>query len=657
MIEVIGIPGTSEHDAALKIADALAKLWPGLRDTPKEEDHVRIAANVKISGYRVSDVDVVVAAKFRPGRRFVPRRVLNDSDGKKIRAGRVAVRSIVAAIEVKDHPASSVRLVGDSVIVPYKERGKVDWKDATDQNVAQAHAMKSYFSGRGSVVWVYRCLVMQGLNEISLAGAVPSTFNGTAFLGTLAAVNGVYQGGKEYVLSSGPEAALEAVLNAPIFDPVVPSALDRKRMDRIAARRQKAEQVAELLGKKPVHLRGHGGTGKTVLLLQSAWQAYQSLGKRSLVLTYNRALAADIQRSLALMGIPSGGHEGGGIEVTTVMSLMYTWFNRLGAATTSNDGANYADYEARCAEVVEFFRSGTLTSSDVEAATADDPARLEFDAILVDEAQDWPQAEAELLVTLYGPDRIALADGTLQLVRGRQTNWRSAGVLKGQQETIPLKRCLRMKANLGRAANAIAEEAGLNWSVDTNDEAAGGRVILSLGDYADARDLRHELENNALESGNDKIDFLHCVPPSGVKAGKTGRWSSLGRVLRDEGHGLWDGVNERTRRDFPRSKDLYRVVQYESCRGLEGWVVVLDGFDEFWQAKYDEELSRNSGPDEGARDPGDVASAVAWRWCMIALTRPIDTLVITVRDADSELARVLRRAADRLGDVFENWQE
>ena len=40
-----------------------------------------------------------------------------------------------------------------------------------------------------------------------------------------------------------------------------------------------------------------------------------------MVLTYNIALAADIQRILALMGIPSDG-EAGGITVRTVMSFM-----------------------------------------------------------------------------------------------------------------------------------------------------------------------------------------------------------------------------------------------------------------------------------------------------------------------------------------------
>ena len=48
-----------------------------------------------------------------------------------------------------------------------------------------------------------------------------------------------------------------------------------------------------------------------------------------------------------------------------------------------------------------------------------------------------------------------------------------------------------------------------------------------------------------------------------------------------------------------------------------------------------------------------IARAVAWNWAMICLTRPIDTLVITVRDAETEPSRLLYSVAGALPDIVE----
>ena len=163
--------------------------------------------------------------------------------------------------------------------------------------------------------------------------------------------------GNEYVISSGDDETIQRVLASALFQPIVPSDLDRKRMDRIAARPTEAKEIAVRLGEERVHLRGNGGTGKTILLLQSAYEAFLDKGKRSLVLTYNTALTADIQRTLALMGIPSDG-EGGGITVRSVVSFMYSWLNRLGVV--DEEGVDFTQYEAKCAEALKYIENGAI---------------------------------------------------------------------------------------------------------------------------------------------------------------------------------------------------------------------------------------------------------------------------------------------------------
>ena len=50
----------------------------------------------------------------------------------------------------------------------------------------------------------------------------------------------------------------------------------------------------EDLGARRILLKGRGGVGKTVILLQMAYRAYDRSGQRSLILTFNKALVADM---------------------------------------------------------------------------------------------------------------------------------------------------------------------------------------------------------------------------------------------------------------------------------------------------------------------------------------------------------------------------
>ncbi|GLS36253.1 DNA or RNA helicase [Mesorhizobium tianshanense] len=534
------------------------------------------------------------------------------------------------------------------------------WKDATGQNDAQKYALGQYLQETTATnPWVYRCVMLTGIPELPkdrgriqpAAGAVAANFDATSLLVAMATVNGIQQQAVGPVISSGDQGTLERILEDPLFRSIVPSSLDRKKMDRIAARPAEAKELATLLGEHRIHLRGHGGTGKTVLLLQSAYEAYLAQGKRSLVLTYNTALAADIQRTLALMSIPSDS-EGGGIAVRTVMSFLYSWLNKLGLAP--NEEGIFDNYVPRCKEALEYFSAGALGDTEVAGVKAANPLELGFDAILVDEAQDWPQPEADLLVRLYGGNAISLADGIAQLVRGSATNWKDSVANTPNVGRRHLDDGLRMKSNLCAFANAFAEEAGLPWHVGMNQRAPGGRVLVIHGRYDQMPDLQESLLEDALRAGNMPIDMLHCVIPTTVIQDSARRHSLLARAFEAKSWEAWDGVDEIARRNFPRSVTALRVLQYESCRGLEGWTTVLDGLDGFWERKKQEALAgQEAAKGTELPDAARLAEAVAWRWCMIPITRPIDTLAITLHYPSSTVGSLLGRVAKALPDLVE----
>lgn len=645
MIEIIGQQGTSEYNAAIAIRIALSKAFPGLEDCPSEDDHVKIAAGVKLSGHKISDIDIVVAGIFRTKRVIVPRTHARDVDGNSLVGKPVRIRSIVAALEVKSHGETGLKIEAGGVSVKYKD----GWKSATQQNDDQKYALGQYLQEMtGTNPWVYRCVLLQGISELPkhrgqqqpAAGAVAGSFDATSLLVAMAAVNGIRKHGAEATISSGDQGTLERILDDPLFLPIVPSALDQKKMLRIAARPTEARELAAFLGEHRVHLRGHGGTGKTVLLLQTAYEAFVQQGKRSLVLTYNTALAADIQRTLALMAIPSDG-DGGGITVRTVMSFMFSWLDKLGLGGE----ITFGDYVQKCQEALEYFEKDALSDAEIGKIKAASPDEFSYDAVLVDEAQDWPQPEADLLARLYGGNTIALADGIAQLIRGRATNWKSSVAGLPKTGSKHLEYGLRMKSNLCLFANTFAAEAGIAWHVGVNNLAAGGRVIVVASPYHELSGLQAELLADAIKAGNMPIDMLHCVPPSAVEQSGPSRDSLLGKAFKARTWEVWDGVDEQVRRNFLRSVNSFRILQYESCRGLEGWTTVLDGLDEFWSLKRDEVM-------HGLAGDGDP-TAVAWRSCMIPITRSIDTLVISVRNPSSIVAKVLFHLSIAFPDFVE----
>jgi hypothetical protein len=94
-------------------------------------------------------------------------------------------------------------------------------------------------------------------------------------------------------------------------------------------------------------------------------------------------------------------------------------------------------------------------------------------------------------------------------------------------------------------------------------------------------------------------------------------------------------------------------VQYDSCRGLEGWTVINYGFDEFWSYKYEQWLASPVDPGGLFDTPEERAAAFASRWAMIPLTRAMDTLVINISGQPGVIQAALKEVYRRRGDFVE----
>ena len=166
-------------------------------------------------------------------------------------------------------------------------------------------------------------------------------------------------------------------------------------------------------------------------------------------------------------------------------------------------------------------------------------------------------------------------------------------------------------------------------------------MIVVVGN-ALSEDFHRRLFASARADGNEPIDMLFCVPPSWVNKINGGRESTVAKAYKSWNKEVWDAVDLDEREDCPTSANQFRIVQYDSCRGLKGWVVVCFALDEFFEYKRSNAEFADSTKADMFFEAEQAAIDYAKHWLMIPLTRAIDTLVIHVNSVDSYVGGILK---------------
>ena len=634
MIQIVGDPDSREYDAALTLREHIARLWTAAVDDPQHD--IRIVAGAKCHGQDPRDIDLLLLATLGPGLTYNTFFPFTKRAGSLQTSGKVEVQSLCLAIEVKEHPPEGVRFVGTSAHVRYADR----WKDASEQNFKQAFSVKGYLESHALVPpYIVSLLWLRNVPATYLPPRPHQMLGAEVTWELILNVVGQLRSPRKregiWVVDHGELAPTTLSHATELFTKVVtPTRLDRQRVERINRHNVDLLPVLDAVGKQLVILRGQGGTGKTMRLLQLAHRLSKDQSARLLILTYNRALVADIRRLLTILGIPDDV-AGGTIHIQTVHSYLFALLRALGLlGETQIDFL--AAYEQLKEEALRFLNAGAVTAEDVERLSTEHPSTFGWDYVLVDEGQDWPRNERDLLVGLYGHDRIVVADGVEQLVRSSAaTNWRGS-LKRTEVHVIPLTTSLRMKAGLARFVSAVARSMGLGTEWEASPELPGGRVIVVDGSYFVDRGLHDRLLRENTEDRNSPVDMLFCMPAQGALATTT---PSVGPTLERWGFVVWDGTREDVRETYPTDLDQLRLVYYESCRGLEGWTVVNFGLDRFYDVKLATALAEEPAGDAVR------ARAQAARWLMIPLTRAMDTLVIQLEQQHSPVRDALQAAA------------
>jgi len=628
MIKIHGPNDKSpEYEAAEKLASLASASIAGL-----DEDNqliLEIFPSAKCFGQKIQDIDLLVF--FANYRNEEIRTATNDT----------LIHSFCASLEVKGHPPQLVRFEGNRCFVKYNDKDH----DVTNQSDGQKYSIKKYIEKNSrsksapritNLIWLER--VQSSLVPKSENNILGSDSTWDDLLEKVALLSRLP--GKNEVCCFSARGFMVNTL-AVFSKTLVPSKIDRKRLEAItkSVLDRTQQQYAEKLGKQLLIFRGRGGTGKTVRLIRVAYQAYDEFGLRVVLLTYNKALVADLRRLLALLGAKDTVGEGS-ISIKTIHSFMHEWLVALGVITKQQPNFLEA-YEEYKNVALEYLSTGTLTKNDVEKERAARSRSLTWDLLLIDESQDWPATERDLIYQLYGPEKVIIADGVDQFVRGvEKIDWRE-GISGCESQIVPLRKSLRLKSSLCQTVGHFAKEIEYtNWNLEPLPESHGGRVIIVVGDPL-SKKFHSKLAATARDDGNKPIDMLFCVPPSWVETSLDGKKRSrVGKQYADWGFECWDAVDPEQRDEYPTSVDQFRVVQYESCRGLEGWVVVNFALDEFFD--YKQKNAQVSEKEKGDMfyDEEEAALDYARKWVMIPLTRAIDTLVIHVSDPESYIGKI-----------------
>lgn len=159
--------------------------------------------------------------------------------------------------------------------------------------------------------------------------------------------------------------------------------------------------------------------------------------------------------------------------------------------------------------------------------------------------------------------------------------------------------------------------------------------------------------------------MMFLVPPSLVNRtigqdefGKEKEKRSFAKTdeFKSKGIAIWDGTSTDLRTSYVVNLDEHRLLQYDSCRGLEGWVVVCLELDEFMRYKYETFEDIETEEEIAFMSYDEKRAKFVNLWTLIPLTRAIDTIIITIKNRNSLIANVLREVYLANPDTIE-WIE
>jgi hypothetical protein len=379
------------------------------------------------------------------------------------------------------------------------------------------------------------------------------------------------------------------------------------------------ERNARAIGEGHRLVYGVAGSGKTVLLIARAKLLAEDAAKRILLLCYNRLLASHLAGALL------------GRRNVTVRTF-HGWGVRNGA-------------EFREGEEDEAF--GERLLARMEQAY---PDRGRFDAVLIDEAQDWPCSWFRCAkLALKEPetgDLLIVGDASQALYRSRPFTWKEAGIhAPGRtiNKRFDLDRNYRNTAEILRAAQPFAAAPAadgapaptlLPIAVDPEKAMRSGPepVLIKLNSPAEECHYAAALIEVWLRGGIDINGRRERLRPSDIAVlYPRERQDAAIELLCGRLNGFTRAVLLANRKRGGTLRDeAVRILPMRGTRGLQFRVVVL--------------LWTDLLPSSFKGEAGGIDRSLLY----VAMTRAEDLLVILHSGASAYVAELYGRLSQRL---------
>ena len=690
-IRIIGNQQTNEYQDAIFFKELLEKEFINTSVTGE----ILIICNATLFGQDVKDVDLIVIGKLDKCQIVIKTKATTSKTKKKIfeqeleqiKERNLIIKYFCFVIETKRQRVEDIQLEGLTLFIKYNGR----LKDITFQSEKQKYALLDFFRDKienppyiCNFIWLRN---VSGNSIKELLGDYPDAFNKHNYLPNTFGLRWLFS---LACIQSAPYNPINKETNQlekycrfnsfyqnkmPNFDKFsevfdlftkakkVMGDLTRKKIEQITKKLLDKQKYAQAIGEKLVIISGRAGTGKTIKLLHIAYDLAVNQGARCLILTYNNALVSDIKRILAFSEMPDGV-DTYSVHISTLHKFFYDVLCgfEIGTSKSINDKifidnfTRKGKYESLLKEFYEYIEKKVVEKQDLEKIMKTRHQQIAWDYVFIDEAQDWTDIEKELIYFIFGKERTIIADGYDQLIRSQKKCIWEQGLKKDDfNKPPPEKKGLRQKYNLVNFVKQVAEKMYVYWDVEPKDDFIGGKVIIKTGDFT--KELYDSEFKICKNYGNVAYDMIFFTPPSHVlkeqKIDRFGNKKSVGsfRLLQefaDKGIKIWDGTNTDSFSIYSSDLESHRLFQYDSCRGLEGWTVVCLELDEFIRYKFEAFKEENIPAEQNRLESfDDKRDRFVNLWTLIPLTRAIDTLIITLKNPESKIAKVLK-------DIYQN---
>lgn len=624
-VEFIGGVGTSEFREADRFCDRLATV---LRPWMKQSElRITVVPSFQCHGSRVQDIDQLILISINPPA-VIPHR-----------SGTVQLESVVFTLEVKSHRGAEIKFEGQHLYVKYSDPTP-HWINVSEKVVVQAksaaRSLKEIAKADCFVVGgVFLPYVAQEDIPASCPDILGASFRIAHFIEFLAKSRAATS--RDGVVHLRQKESLEPVVDVlrDAMRPVVLSELNRQRVQRITERYARDQQFYQAVGNKLLIFQGKAGTGKTSFLVRLANDLSRQ-GKRCLFLTFNHALRIELLTLLsseeavdrlkrARVGVGAGAIPR--VEVEGLNLFLQDALVEVGIIPNRFIPPPYEEnYRSRVKQLAALPKSRLETLREVEA--------FRFDFVFLDEGQDIHEEERDALIAMFGRERMIVSVGHDQLVRPKVCRWTNPG----EEHLYHVKRggkSLRMKQGIVRFVDRLAEYLGaVGYEPYEGAELPGGKVRIHTGKYSPEVHRAIMAELSSEESGGTPGDVLMAIHEFGTM----NKGKELRKFLSENGERFWDGTDDEVkRRCVPLRPDELRIANYKSVRGLECWSMICHRLDRYY---LDSEASAPPVADDVFYRQTRAFGLVA-----IACTRPINSLIITLEDPNSDFSRACVAAA------------